>query len=217
MARAAAALALGLAALAGAARADEPAVKYEGGALSVRCADAPLAEVLERIKTAAGVALIVESAGGTTKLTADVPPLPFALAIARLLEGTGVGYVLVEDPADPWRVKTVYVTDAKPAGAAASGPRTAGAVPTPAVVPPPVMTQPIPDPLPRSEPADADDDDEEVSTDTPTVAAEPAAPVAPTPGFHPVLDPFGRPIPVKGGADNPAAAARRARRGDRAQ
>ena len=209
MFRARAALALGLAALAGAARADEPAVTYAGNALSVRCADAPLATVLERIQAATGVVLIVEGTGGTTRLTADVPALPVAQAIARLLEGTGVGYLLVADPADASRIATVYVTDDKPPGAAASA-----AVPHPAAPParraatlPGALPQAVADAIAEAEAEAASDDDQEVTTETPPVTVE-APPAPPAPGFHAVLDPFGRPIPTREGAQQ-----RRARKG----
>ena len=198
MTRAAAALALGLAALASVARADAPVVTYTAGALSVRCADAPLAAVLERIQATTGVALIVEGNGDTTRLTADVPALPVAQAIARLLEGTGIGYLLAADPADASRVAKLYVSASKQAPAPS--------VPPPAAAPsdrrtaalPPGLPQPVVDAIAQAEAEDGAED-EEIETETPPVELE-KPPAAPGPGVQPVLDPFGRPIPMRQGS-----------------
>lgn len=216
MTRAAAALALGLAALAGPARADEPAVTYyAGGALSVRCADAPLAAVLERIQATTGVALIVEGNDDTMRLTADVPALPVAQAIARLLEGTGIGYLLVADPADASRIAKLYVsagkqTPAPSASAPAPAPSDRGAAALP-----PGLPQPVVDAIAQAEAEEGGEVDEEIVTDAPPVEVEkPRA--APGPGVQPVLDPFGRPIPMRQGAGD-RRPGRDLRRGGQAQ
>lgn len=196
----AAGLWLGLAT--GASASETPAVVYNGGLLSIRCANAPLAGVLEQVKAATGMELIFEGTPAATRLTADIPSQPVSLALPRLLEGTGVNYLLVADQADPRRVAKMYVgSTAAASGATPSSPladrRAArSSRPAPAVNEP--MALPVPE-VPAEEPAG---DDEEVSTNVPT--SPDVEPVAPTgPDVHPMRDPFGRPIPRNnpGGAD----------------
>jgi hypothetical protein len=202
-----AAAALALAALAGPVRGDEPVVAYADGALSVRCADAPLATLLERIQAATGVVLIVEGNDDATRLTADLPPLPVARAIPRLLEGTGIGYLLVADPGDASRVATVYVSVGKAA------PTPGGSLPPAAPLPaarlaartPEAMPQELVEAIAEAQAEAEADEDEEISTDPPAPPPEAPPPAA---GFHPVLDPFGRPIPT-----DDRAGRRRARKG----
>ena len=189
------------------ASADQAAVVYKDGLLTVRCADSPLSQVLEQIKAVTGMALIVEGSAGATRLTGEVSAQPATLALPRLLEGTGVDYLLMADRADPGRVATLYVGNGKTAAAGAAGVVAAPAerrptsrplrprrtaepddepdFPQPDLQPPPVLND--------------EDEDAEVSTDVPNgmvPAAVPPPPVG-TPGFHPVLDPFGRPMPVQ--------------------
>lgn len=186
-------LMLGL--LAGPSAAEAPQVAYNAGLLSIRCANAPLATVLEQVKTATGMELIFEGTPGSTRLTADIPAQPVSLALPRLLEGTGVNYLLVADHADPRRVAKMYIGSTATAGTSSGTPspadrRAARTAPPVAPIQEPTTVLPLPEP-----PAEqGGDDDDEVSTDVPTtVEAEPA----PVPGgeFHPIRDPFGRAIP----------------------
>jgi hypothetical protein len=186
-------LALGLAARAHAGGA--PQVVYKDGLLSIQCADAPLAGVLDQVKAATGMELIYEGAPASMRLTAAIAAQPASLVLPRLLEGTGVNYLLVADRADPRRVATMYVGDAKSGtspGSPAVAPRPPGrppkASPAPFVEPEPM---PIPEAPVNAEPAD---DDDKPTTPEPEVVA-PAAPQTPE-GFHPIADPFGRPIPA---------------------
>jgi hypothetical protein len=200
---------LGVAALASG---DQATVEYTGGLLSVRCADTPLAQVLDQIKAATGMALIVEGPTGPTRLTAEVSAQPMSLALPRLFEGTGVDYLLVADRADPRRIATLYVGDRK-VGAAAS---VAGSVaPRPLARPRAVEPEPmaIPEALSEVESPAEEGKDDEISTDvehvkTPAGVAPPPV-AAPAPGFHPVLYPFGRPIPVQTPEERAARGRRR--------
>lgn len=199
-------LCVGLATLASG---DQATVDYKDGLLSVRCADTPLTQVLEQIKAATGMALIVEGSTGGTRLTAEIAAQPVSVALPRLLEGTGVDYLLVADRADPRRIATLYVGDRK-AGTAATAvgavaPAVAGGRATSRPFVPPRAAEPesmpIPDSAAEVEPPVVEDDGDEVSTDVEHVkvpaAVVPPPVAAPGPGFHPVLDPFGRPIPVQ--------------------
>ena len=109
-------------------------VTYAGGLLTVRCADAELAEVLEQIGTATGMSLVLDEAVKSTSLTADIEAQPVQLALERLLEGRGVTYAMSLS-ADGQKVAQMYVgTDAEARNAASAGaPRLrAPAVPVPA-------------------------------------------------------------------------------------
>jgi len=126
-----------------------PAVEFNDGLLSIRCADAPLGGLLEQIKAATGMTLILEGVAADTRLTADVQAQPASLALQRLLEGTGVDYALVMERSDPRRVATLYVGDRK---AAAAAPATAAprAIPPPRSSPVPAIES-APSPLPPEE------------------------------------------------------------------
>jgi hypothetical protein len=128
---------------------DQPEIGYQDGLLTIRCADAPRGGVLDRIKAATGMTLILEGVAAGTRLTADVPAQPASLALQRLLEGTGVDYALVMERSDPRRVATLYVGDRK---AAAAAPSTAAprATPPPRSAPMPA-TEIAPVPLPPTE------------------------------------------------------------------
>jgi hypothetical protein len=117
-----------------------PTVELHDGLLTIHCADAPLLGLLEQVKAATGMTLIVEGPAASTRLTAQVDGLPVSQAIPRLLEGTGIDYALVADPRDLRRVATLYVGAGKgaaPAGAG-SGP---AAPPRPAMPEPPPMAE----------------------------------------------------------------------------
>jgi hypothetical protein len=185
---------------------DEPSVVYQDGLLSIQCADAPLSGILDRIKDVTGMELLLEGSAGNTRLTAQITAQPASLALLRLLEGTGINYLLVADRADPRRVAKMYVgepTSPATPGRPAASPSAPGRV------------QRVPRPAPRDDddgmtaepgevpqPAIPDEDDDEQPVPPPG-PAEPAptvatpAPGAPGAGFHPVLDPFGRPIPIQ--------------------
>ena len=89
---------------------------FEDGLLSVSCANAPVSTVFERIEEVTGVELTLEDAVKTKRLTADLAELPVAMAVQRLLEGSGLNYVVMMDPRDWGRVNKVFV------GAGGGGP-----------------------------------------------------------------------------------------------
>ena len=124
-------------------------------------------------------------------MTADIPAQPVSLALPRLLEGTGVNYLLVADHADPRRVAKMYVgsTASGSVAAAASSPADRRAARTARPAPP--MEEPValPVPEPPAEEAAGEDEDEYVPTTTPTMPEPETRP------DQPIRDPFGRVIP----------------------
>jgi hypothetical protein len=121
---------LGLLAAPPAARAGEPVdVTYASGRLTIHCAGTPLADVLEQVGSAVGLALVVDDSVKRAPLTADIEAQPVQLALELLLEGRGVTYAMSLSP-DGQNVVQMYVgagTEAKDAGAASGG-RRPGAV-----------------------------------------------------------------------------------------
>jgi hypothetical protein len=181
-----------------------PEVVYKDGLLAIQCADAPLARILDQVKAATGMEVIYEGAPASTRLTASIAGQPASLVLPRLLEGTGINYLLVADGVDPRRVATMYVGDRKAggpsAGTAAPDRRAAGRPPRPALPSAEPEARPIPEVPAAAEPA-GDDDDVATANAEPEAVA-PAAPTERAPGAHAIMDPFGRPIP----ANTPGAA-----------
>jgi hypothetical protein len=91
------------------ARAGEPVdLTYAGGLLTIRCAEAELADVLEQVRSATGMALVLDDAVKHTLLTADIQAQPVHVALERLLEGQGVSYAMSLSP-DGQKVAQMYV------------------------------------------------------------------------------------------------------------
>jgi hypothetical protein len=84
-------------------------VVHDKGLLTVQATNAPLASVFESIRSQAGIELILEDDARSTHLTANLTQVPVAMAIQRLLEGTGVSYIVMMDPSDWGRVGKVFV------------------------------------------------------------------------------------------------------------
>jgi hypothetical protein len=199
-----------------AAAGETPAVVYEDGLLAIRCADAPLGHLLDQVKAVTGMDLIFEGAAPTARLTAHLEAQPMSLALPRLLEGTGVDYLLVADGADPRRVATLYVGGVKAGVPAAATPASAASrrAARPRGAPPMAEPEALPIPEAPPEPEPSSDDDE---VDT-TAEVEPPPGAGAIPGLapgaaggQPMLDPFGRAIPMRGAADRPGRAVRRGR------
>lgn len=89
---------------------------FGDGLISIDCRNAPLSSVFEKIEEVAGVELILEDAIKSTRLTANLDAVPVAMAVQRLLEGSGVNYAVMMDPRDWGRVDKVFV------GAGGGGP-----------------------------------------------------------------------------------------------
>jgi len=125
-----------------------PAVEFNDGLLTIRCADAPLGGLLDQVKAATGMTLILEGSAPGLRLTAQVEALPVSMAIPRLLEGTGIDYALVTDRRDPRRVATLYVGAGKGAATpgATTGPAVSPSLPAPAADPAPVAEAPAEEP-----------------------------------------------------------------------
>lgn len=103
-------------------------VTHRTGLVTIQCKDAPLSSVFERIEAEAGIELTLEDEVKSKKLTANLVDVPVAMAVARLLEGVGVNYIVMMDPSDWGTVDKIFV------GAGGGGPaRAAGPVRGPVV------------------------------------------------------------------------------------
>ena len=223
-----------------AAWAGEPVdVTYAGGLLTIRCAEAQLADVLEQVGSATGMALILDDAVKDTPLTADIEAQPVHVALERLLEGQGVSYAMSLSP-DGEKVAQMYV--GTEAGAKSSASPGTGRPRPPALGVPggrrPEPAAPPVAPIAVGIPDDDDEVDAELGDDASAFAglaealpALPSSPVSPagvsaagragtagTPvvpvpfggtggsaAYYPVLDPFGRPIPIPQATPAPPA------------
>lgn len=103
-------------------------VTHLNGLVTIQCKNAPLSSVFERIEEATGIELTLEDEVKSKRLTANLVGLPVAMAVARLLEGMGVNYIVMMDPSDWGRVDKIFV------GAGGGGPARA-AVPVRGSVP----------------------------------------------------------------------------------
>lgn len=108
-------------------------VAHRNGLVTIQCKDAPLSSVFERIEDETGIELTLEDEVKSKRLSANLVDLPVAMAVARLLEGVGVNYIVMMDPSDWGRVDKIFV------GAGGGGPaRAAGPVRGPVVPEEPV-------------------------------------------------------------------------------
>jgi hypothetical protein len=102
-------------------------VTYASGLLTIRCTEAPLAEVLEQVGAATGMELVLDEAIKGTLLTAEIEAQPMNVAVERLLEGSGVSYAMSLSP-DGQQVSRMYVgseAGAKARGMTCAAPRPA--------------------------------------------------------------------------------------------
>jgi len=107
-------------------------VTHHDGLLSIQCKDAPLSSIFGLIEKEAGVELVLEDEVKSKRLTANLTDVPVAMAVQRLLEGAGVNYVVMMDPANWARVGKIFV------GAGGGGPaRSAQASRGPVALEPP--------------------------------------------------------------------------------
>jgi len=151
-------------------------VSYESGLLTIRCSDAPLSQVFEQIRASTGLQLILEDAVKSRRLTADIEKQPFALAIERLLEGSGVNYAMSFDLQDWQKVAKIFI------GGGGENVARAAPVPTPARTP--VRRSPRRTTTPAGE-----DPDEMVDEDYPEDFAEEEPDPMEDPGEFPEEEP----------------------------
>jgi hypothetical protein len=97
-------------------------VTQRNGLISIQCKDAPLSTVFERIEAETGIELTLEDEVKTKKLTANLADLPVSMAIARLLEGTRVNYIVMMDQSDWGRVDKIFLGAGGGGNARAAGP-----------------------------------------------------------------------------------------------
>ena len=88
--------------------ADGVEISYANGLLTIRCAQAGLGEVLEKVGSATGMDVVLDDSVKGTLLTADVGAQPVSLALERVLEGLGVTYAMSLSP-DGRRVSRMYI------------------------------------------------------------------------------------------------------------
>ena len=173
---------------AGVAAGDVLDVTYAGGLLTVRCADAGLADLLEQIGSATGMALVLDEAVKGAVVTADIEAQPVQVALERLLEGRGISYAMSLSP-DGRNVAQMFVGSGaeSKSGASAPGGLSRAAASTAAAHHGPAPPMPTTPHLPL--PAVAPDDEEETDADADDpsplagLAAEgvPGLPTAPAP------------------------------------
>jgi hypothetical protein len=104
-------------------------VTQRNGLISIQCKDAPLSTVFERIEAETGIELTLEDEVKSKKLTANLTDLPVSMAIARLLEGTRVNYIVMMDSSDWGRVDKIFLGAGGGGNARAAGPVRGPAVP----------------------------------------------------------------------------------------
>jgi hypothetical protein len=104
-------------------------VTHQNGLISIQCKDAPLSTVFERIEAETGIELTVEDEVKSKRLTANLTDLPVSMAIARLLEGTRVNYIVMMDSSDWGRVDKIFLGAGGGGNARAAGPVRGPAVP----------------------------------------------------------------------------------------
>lgn len=86
-----------------------PVVSYDAGLLTVQCNEVSIAQIFEQITATTGVELILEDEVKGKRLTANIQAQPVHLAIERLLEGSGVNFVVFFDYQDIQRVDKVFI------------------------------------------------------------------------------------------------------------
>ena len=96
-------------------------VTYAGGLLTIRCADAGLADVLEQVGSATGMALVLDDALKRAVVTAEIEAQPVQVALERLLEGRGVSYAMSLSP-DGQNVAQMIVGSGTESKSAMAGP-----------------------------------------------------------------------------------------------
>ncbi len=87
-----------------------PIVTYSGGQLKVVGHGARLGQILETIKALTGIRLEVPQESADNQIFDDVGPAPARQALMKLLDGTGLNYVMLGASDDPGRVKALILT-----------------------------------------------------------------------------------------------------------
>ena len=186
-------------------------VFYRNGLVTVQCENALLSSVFEELERQADIALILEDAVKSKRLTASLVDVPVSMAVSRLLEGMGVNYAVVMDPRDWGQVDKVFV------GAGGGGP--ARSIPPTRAIPEPIenVYDNFGDPETMGESGldvpgdelqeDLQQDFEEFPSppgSSPVPSFLPPTPSYPRSNFAPGL-PNNRPTPQQDGAESPGA------------
>ena len=72
-------------------------VKVEGDRISVDLKSAPLTQVLDRLKTQTRIKLLIDDGIAGKTVSANFQNLPVAMALKKILEGTGINYAVLAD------------------------------------------------------------------------------------------------------------------------
>lgn len=130
------------------AAAAEVDVRVNAGRLDVRAIAAPLSEVLDRLSKQTGMKLLYEGPPPRQLVTLSLARRTPAQAVVGVLEGLGLNYVLVMDPAGE-RVATLLMAGASGPGTPPAGARAPGMMP-------PMPMQPVTHP---DEPAEVEEEE----------------------------------------------------------
>jgi hypothetical protein len=177
-------------------------VTYGNGLVSIKCKDATLSSVFERIAQETGIELTLEDEVKSRRLSANLVELPVSMAVSRLLEGAAVNYVVMMDPSDWGRVAKIFVGG----GGGGGGARAAAPVrPAPRAEPPEEAYEEAPpesfdetgeaaadvaDPGLDESPEDVEDPEEFAGEDDPNAFPPPGS--SPLPDFLPPAQQFPR-------------------------
>jgi len=124
--------------LAGGAARSDTRVLLDHGRVSIHSESAPLAEVLSRFAEATGAKIVYETARPRQLVSVVIEASSATEAVARLLEGQGLNYVLRLDPTGQNVEMLVLTGSAAPPAAAGGGSRTPR---SPAAPPPEEMDE----------------------------------------------------------------------------
>ena len=155
-------------------------VTFNAGRVTIRCNNENLGQVFDQIKAAMGLELFLESSVRSTRLTAEIVNEPTNRALERLLEGSGLNYVMMMDRVDWQRVAKMYIGSDGGSGGRSQAPAASA------------RREPIrevEEPEPFEEPAPAEDFSNENVTEEPEPAdpslQQAPPPVAPGPSYLP--------------------------------
>lgn len=150
-------------------------VQAQDGRVAVRATAAPVSEILDRLSRQTGMKVVYEGTPPRQLVTAAIENRTPAEAVLAILEGLGLNYALVLDPAGT-RVDTLLM-----AGAGGSSAASASSLP-PASAPQPARAR-VPQPPPQFEP----EPEPEAEPDEEPVEGEEGGEDRPLPGGVPEL------------------------------
>jgi hypothetical protein len=195
----------------GAARSDIR-VLLDHGRVSIHSESAPLAEVLSRFAQATGAEVVYETARPRQLVSVVIEANSASEAIAQLLEGQGLNYVLRLDPTGQNVEMLVVTGSAGSPAASAAAPRTRRSPATPPPqemyeVPPGEVDQPFAPDLAEGQDPSVPPGLEQSNPEAPSgsAAPEPGQPQPPAPASYPGSAPGSPPVPPQPVYPGPAS------------